>query len=213
MEIISKQAEEYAAAFSSKEDELLAEIAEYTNQFNQQHAGMLSGHVQGKILETISCLLRPQKILEVGTFMGYSALCMAKGLQHNGELHTIELREKDAAIAQGYFSKSLHNNKIILHVGDAHSIIPTLKSEWDLIFLDADKLSYIDYYELTLPTLKKNGLLIADNVLFHGEVLKEEITEKNAKAIHAFNTHVANDERVQQVILTVRDGLSLVRKL
>ena len=111
MEIINKQAEEYAASFSSKEDELLAEIAEYTNQFNSQQAGMLSGHVQGKILETISCLIKPQKILEVGTFIGYSALCMAKGLKPGGELHTIELRESDAAIARGYFSKSLHNNK------------------------------------------------------------------------------------------------------
>ena len=213
MEIVNKQAEEYAARFSSTEDELLAEIADYTNQFNLQQAGMLSGHVQGKILETVSWLLQPQKILEIGTFMGYSALCLAKGLRPGGELHTIELRESDAAIARGYFSKSLHNNKIILHIGDAHSIIPTLKSEWDLIFLDADKVSYIDYYELTLPALKKNGLLIADNVLFHGEVLKEEITEKNAKAIDAFNRHVANDERVQQVILTVRDGLSFIRKL
>ncbi len=213
MEIINKEAEEYAAGFSSKEDELLAEIVNYTNQFNPQQAGMLSGNVQGKILETISCLLRPQKILEVGTFMGYSALCMVKGLQPGGELHTIELKEHDAAIARGYFTKSLHNNKIILHIGEAHKIIPTLKSEWDLIFIDADKVSYIDYYELTLPTLKKNGLLIADNVLFHGEVLKKDITDKNAKAIDEFNRHVANDEKVQQVILTVRDGLSLIRKL
>ena len=212
MEIINKQAEQYAAAFSSKEDELLKEIADYTNQFHSQ-AGMLSGHVQGKFLETLSCLIKPKQMLEIGTFTGYSALCMVKGLQPGGELHTIELREKDAAIAQGYFSKSLHINKIILHIGDAHSIIPKLESEWDLIFLDADKVSYIDYYELTLPTLKKNGLLIADNVLFHGEVLKEDITGKNAKAIDAFNKHVANDERVQQVMLTVRDGVSLIRKL
>jgi len=212
MEIINKEVEEYAARFSSKEDELLMEIAGYTNQFHPQ-AGMLSGHVQGKILETISCLLKPQKILEIGTFLGYSALCMAKGLQAVGELHTIELRDEDAAIARGYFSKSLNFNKINLHVGDAHDIIPTLKNEWDMIFIDADKVSYIDYYELTLPALKKGGLLIADNVLFHGEVLDENITGKNAKAIHTFNRHIANDERVQQVILTVRDGLSLIRKL
>jgi predicted O-methyltransferase YrrM len=213
MDVINKQAEEYVAAFSSKEDALLAEITKYTNQHNPQHAGMLSGHVQGKILETLSCLLSPKRILEVGTFMGYSALCMAKGLQHDGELHTIELREQDAVIAQRFFSKSLHNKKIILHTGDAHSIIPSLKMEWDLIFLDADKVSYINYYELSLPALKKNGLLIADNVLFHGEVLEKEITAKNAKAIDDFNRHVANDERVHQVILTVRDGLSLIRKL
>jgi predicted O-methyltransferase YrrM len=213
MEILNKLAEEYAVAFSSKEDTLLTEIADYTNQHNSQQAGMLSGHVQGKILEMISCLLKPKRILEIGTFMGYSALCLAKGLEPDGELHTIELREEDAGIARGFFSKSLHINKIILHPGDAHKIIPDLQKEWDLVFIDADKVSYIDYYELTLPALKKNGLLIADNVLFHGEVLEKEITNKNAIAIDAFNHHVANDERVQQVILTVRDGLSLIRKV
>lgn len=213
MEIVNNQAEQYAKRYSSDEDALLAEIASYTNEHKSEQAGMLSGHVQGKILEMISCVLSPKKILEIGTFTGYSALCLAKGLQEGGELHTIELRDEDAATAQSYFSKSLHSNKIILHVGDAHKIIPDLKHKWDLIFLDADKVSYIDYYELTLPTLKKNGLLIADNVLFHGRVLEKEITNKNAKAIDDFNRHVANDERVQQVILTVRDGVSLIRKL
>ena len=114
MEILNKLAEEYAVAFSSKEDTLLTEISDYTNQHNSQQAGMLSGHVQGKILEMISCLLKPKRILEIGTFMGYSALCLAKGLEPDGELHTIELREEDGAIARGFFSKSLHINKIIL---------------------------------------------------------------------------------------------------
>jgi predicted O-methyltransferase YrrM len=145
--------------------------------------------------------------------MGYSALCLAKGLKPEGELHTIELKDEDANAAQGFFSKSFNNNKIVLHRGDAHKIIPTLKNEWDIVFIDADKVSYIDYYELTLPALKKNGLVIADNVLFHGEVLKNNITDKNAVAIHEFNQHVASDNRVQQVLLTVRDGLSLIRKL
>ena len=211
-ELINTAAEKYADSFSSPEENLLTEIAHNTNQFHPQ-AHMLSGHVQGKFLEMLSCLIKPQRILEIGTFTGYSALCMATGLQPEGELHTIELREQDAATAQDYFSKSLHNNKIFLHTGDAHEIIPTLKMEWDMIFLDADKVSYIDYYELTLPALKKNGLLIADNVFFHGKVLENNITDKNATAIHAFNQHIANDKRVQQVLLTVRDGLSLIRKL
>ena len=212
MEIINKQAEEYVASFTSKEDELSEEIAQFTYQ-SHPHAEMLSGHVQGKVLEMLSCLIQPQNILEIGTFMGYSALCMAKGLQPGGELHTIELREEDAKTARGFFSKSLYLNKIFLHTGDAHDIIPTLKNEWDIIFLDADKVSYIDYYELTLPSLKQGGLLIADNVLFHGKVLGQNITDKNAKAIHAFNQHVANDKRTQQVLLTIRDGVSLIRKL
>lgn len=212
MDIINKQAGEYAANFSSKEDELLKEVSDYTNQFHP-HAHMLSGHVQGKLLETISCVIKPEKILEIGTFTGYSALCLAKGLQPNGKLHTIELRDDDAETARGFFSKSLQVNKIVLHVGNATDIIPTLKEEWDMIFIDADKTGYIDYYELTLPQLKKNGLIIADNVLFHGEVLEENITGKNAKAIHAFNQHVANDSRVEQVMVTLRDGLLLIRKL
>ena len=211
MELINKKAEEYAQNFSSKEDALLEEIAAYTNQ--RPHAQMLSGHVQGKILETISCLLQPKRILEIGTFMGYSALCLAKGLQQDGGLHTIELREEDANTAKKFFSKSLHNKKIVLHVGNATDIIPTLHEQWDIVFIDADKVGYIEYYELTLPQLQQNGLIIADNVLFHGEVLEENIKGKNAIAINAFNAHVADDERVEQVMLTVRDGLMLVRKL
>ncbi len=211
MEIINKTAEEYAEKFSSYEDELLAGIASYTNQ--HPHAQMLSGHVQGKILEMISCMVKPKRILEIGTFTGYSALCLAKGLKQDGILYTIELREEDAQTAQAFFSKSFHNNKIILLTGNALNIIPTLHETWDIVFIDADKIGYIDYYELTLPRVKKNGLIIADNVLFHGEVLEENIKGKNAKAIHAFNQHVANDKRVEQVMLTVRDGLFLIRKL
>ena len=211
MELINNTVEQYAENFSSKEDELLAEVASFTNK--HPHAQMLSGQVQGKILEIISCLLKPKRILEIGTFTGYSALCLAKGLQQEGKLHTIELREDDAASARNFFSKSLQKNKIVLHVANALELIPTLNEEWDIVFIDADKVSYIDYYELTLPKLKPNGLIIADNVLFHGEVLEQNLKGKNAKAIHAFNEHVANDKRVEQVMLTVRDGLLLIRKL
>ncbi len=212
MEIINKKAELYAQKFSSKEDKLLAEIASYTN-INHSHAQMLSGHVQGKILETLSCLLQPKRILEIGTFTGYSALCLTKGLQTNGYLHTIELRDADADVAQQYFKKSFYNDKIILHRGDALDIIKRIDEEWDIVFIDADKVSYIDYYKLTLPKLKSNGLIIADNALFHGEVLEDIVNGKNAKAIDAFNKYVAADESVEQVMLTVRDGLTLIRKL
>ncbi len=212
MEIINEKAEKYVTSFTSEEDAQLKEIAEFTNQ-THAHAHLLSGHVQGKFLELLSFLIQPKNILEIGTFTGYSTLCMAKGLQEDGEIHTIELRDEDAQTAQSFFSKSLYINKIFLHTGDAHVIIPALNKRWDMIFLDADKVSYIDYYELTLPSLKQGGLLIADNVLFHGKVLEQDITDKNAKAINAFNQHVANDKRTQQVLLTVRDGLSLIRKL
>jgi caffeoyl-CoA O-methyltransferase len=210
-DIVNNIAENYAKEFSSPLSKILQQIEEDTLQ-NHPHAQMLSGHVQGKVLEMISCMLQPNRILEIGTFTGFSALCLQKGLQPSGKLHTIELREQDAATAQKYFDNA-NVTTIELHVGDARQIIPALNEEWDLVFIDADKVSYIEYYELTLPKIKKGGFILADNVLFHGEVLHAEIKGKNAKAIQAFNLHVANDERVEQVLLTVRDGLLLIKKL
>lgn len=210
-ELINSKAENYAAGFTSSTDDLLKEIEDYTMQ-NHPQAIMLSGPVQGKLLEIISYMIQPKKILEVGTFMGYSALCLAKGLVQGGELHTLELGEEDAARAQNYFTKSSQNDQIILHRGDALKIIPELNETWDLVFIDADKVNYINYYELTLPSLRKGGFILADNVLFHGEVLEEKISGKNALAIHAFNEHVASDERVEQVMITVRDGLMCIVK-
>ncbi|MBI3882803.1 MAG: O-methyltransferase [Sphingobacteriales bacterium] len=212
MDIVNILAEHYAENFSSPGDTLQCTVVDKTFQ-NHPHAHMLSGHVQGKLLETISCLLQPKRILEIGTFTGFSALCLAKGLQPDGELHTLELRAEDAATALQYFDQSAAKDKIKLHIGDARQIIPTLKETWDIVFIDADKTGYIEYYELILPSVKTNGIIIADNVLFHGAVLEENISGKNAKAIHAFNEHVKNDIRTEQVLLTVRDGLLLIRKL
>ncbi len=210
-EIVNEKAIEYATRFSEPTDSLLQEIEKYTIE-SHPHANMLSGPLQGKFLEMMSAVIMPQNILEVGTFTGYSALCLAKGLVPKGELHTIELRAEDAAIAKGFFAKSSHSNQIILREGNALEIIPQLPQIWDLVFIDADKTNYINYYELTLPRLRKGGVILADNVLFHGEVLEENIKGKNAKAIQAFNEHVAKDERVQRLIITVRDGLMMIRK-
>jgi predicted O-methyltransferase YrrM len=174
---------------------------------------MLSGHIQGKFLSFISKIIAPKYILEIGTFTGYSALCLLKGLSGDGELHTIELRREDADTALKYFKAADNNNLITLHVGNAKEIIPGLPYEWDLVFIDADKTSYIDYYELVLPRLSKKGVIIADNVLFHGQVLDEPIRGKNALAIDEFNKHVTNDSRVEQVMLSVRDGLLLIKKI
>lgn len=212
MEIINPLAEAYIEKFSTTPNELLQNILIETNA-THPHAHMLSGAVQGQILQMISTIAKPLNVLEIGTFTGFSALCLVTGLQKNGMLHTIEIREEDAVIAQNNFDKSIHKNCIKLHVGNAKNIIPTLLFEWDLVFIDADKVSYIDYYELTLPNLKKDGFILADNVLFHGQVLESEITGKNAKAMHAFNAHVANDKRTEQVLLSVRDGISLIRKV
>ena len=210
-ELINPKAEQYAAKFTSLQDKLLSEIEDYTLK-HHPHAQMLSGRIQGIFLEMISCVKKPKRILEIGTFTGFSALCLAKGLDTNGIMHTIELNNTDADTAETYFKRSLYKNQIILHRGNAINIIPKLKETWDIVFIDADKTGYIDYYELTLPMLNPHGLILADNVLFHGEVLEEKITGKNAKAIHAFNNHVLADKRVDQVMVTMRDGIMLIRK-
>jgi len=211
MELVNSKAEQYAKTNTSALDELLSEIEVFTNT-HHPHAQMLSGHVQGKVLELFSCMIQPKRILEIGTFTGFSALCLAKGLQAEGQLHTIELREEDAETAKRYFIRSGVNEKISLHVGDALKLIPSITETWDLVFIDADKVNYIPYYELTLPAVKKGGWIIADNVLFHGDVLQDEVKGKNAKALSAFNDHVRNDDRVQQAMLTIRDGLLLIQK-
>ena len=210
-EIVNPRADDYATSFSEETDQLLKEIEDFTLN-HHFHSNMLSGPLQGKLLEMISRMVNPGRILEIGTFTGYSALCLVKGLKPDGFLHTIELREEDADTAGNYFAKSSQSEQIILHRGNALTIIPQLDEVFDLVFIDADKVNYINYYELTLPRLRKGGVILADNVLFHGEVLNEKLSGKNAISIHAFNEHVNRDERVQQVIITVRDGLMLIIK-
>jgi caffeoyl-CoA O-methyltransferase len=211
MQLVNEKAERYVEHYSSEQDALLQQIIDETNA-RHKHAHMLSGSTQGRLLEFISRMLKPSKILEIGTFTGFSALCLAKGLDEAGELHTIELRPEDAATAQGYFDRSPRKEQVFLHIGDAKTIIPSLHQNWDLVFIDADKTSYIEYYELTLQRLSPAGWIIVDNVLFHGEVLEQNISGKNALAIQAFNEHVKNDPRVDQVLLTVRDGLTIIKK-
>ena len=211
MQIIDPQAEAYASQFTSAEEALLQEIAAST-QAVHPHAHMLSGHVQGKFLEMISNLMQPRRILEIGTFTGYSALCLAKGLLNDGKLHTIELREQDATLARANFSRSNAAGKIILHEGNALDIIPQLRETWDLVFIDADKVNYINYYQLVFPMVRSGGVILADNVLFHGQVLEEPVTGKNAKAIQAFNEYIQQDGSVDKVLLTIRDGLLMIRK-
>ncbi len=211
MDLVHPLAENYAAKFTSPLDAMRKKVEQETLAQHDRSI-MLSGHVQGIALEMISRMIKPLNILEIGTFTGFSALCLAKGLQPGGVLHTIEIRDKDADICEQYFKEAEMQQQIKLYKGNALDIIPTLQYEWDLVFIDADKVSYIQYYELTLQRLKPGGFILADNVLFHGEVLEEKVTGKNAKAIAAFNELVANDSRVQQVVLTLRDGLMLIRK-
>jgi predicted O-methyltransferase YrrM len=212
MELINPLVESYAQAYSTPEDALLEEIADYTLK-NHPEAHMLSGHLQGKLLEMVSWMIRPRRILEIGTFTGYSALCLAKGLVEDGKLHTIELREKEAVKAREFFDQSENADKIILHTGSALDIIPQLAEEWDLVFIDADKPAYIKYFNLVLPQVRKNGFILADNIFFHGQVLDASVKGKSAKAIQAFNELIRERTDIEKVIVTIRDGLFLIRKL
>jgi predicted O-methyltransferase YrrM len=208
---IIDEATHYSDVFTTPADPLLQKILDETRASHPK-AHMLSGEVQGQFLSILSCIKSPLCILEIGTFTGYSALCLAKGLASNGILHTIESRLEDAQKASKYFEQSNYAHQIKLHIGDAKEIIPTLPLFFDLVFIDADKTGYIEYYEMVVPMLAKGGIIIADNVLFHGEVLADTISGKNAIAIHAFNEHVKNDPRTSQVMLTIRDGMLLIQK-
>ena len=212
MELINPVVQSYAEYFSSEEEELLQEINTWTLK-NHKEYQMLSGHLQGKVLETISWMIRPRRILEIGTFTGYSALCLAKGLTVDGQLHTIELRDDDAAVAKGFFERSSFSRQIILHTGNALSIIPELNETWDLVFIDADKPAYIEYFNLVLPKVRQNGFILADNIFFHGEALENNPKGKSAIGIRKFNEFIKEREDIEKVILTLRDGLFLVRKL
>jgi predicted O-methyltransferase YrrM len=212
MEIVHPQAQAYAEKYTSPEDELLHEVAQYTYQHHQQ-AQMLSGHLQGKFLEMVSCMMNPRRILEIGTFTGYSALCLAKGLTADGELHTIELREADGSRAKAYFGRSFFREQIILHIGNALEIVGEMDEQWDLVFIDADKENYLNYFHLVFPFVRVNGIILADNVLFHGQVLTDDVKGKNAKAIQAFNDEVLRRTDVEKVLLPMRDGLFVIRKL
>lgn len=211
MELVNPLAESYAAKYSSGETPLLRELAAWTRQ-NHPEQHMLSGTVQGRFLSLVSHMLRPARILEIGTFTGYSALCLAEGLAPEGLLHTIELREADATVARSFFDRADKGRQILLHTGNALDILPGLEETWDLVFIDADKPAYIDYFNLVFPRLRQNGFILADNVLFHGQVLQETIKGKSARGIQAFNDFIRTYPGIETTLLTIRDGLYLIRK-
>ena len=210
MHLVSAALENYVEQFSSKEDEVLSELTRETH-LKVQMPQMVSGHVQGLALEFIAQLIQPKRILEIGTFTGYSAICMAKGLTADGILHTIDVNEELQPMCARYFTKAGLADKIIHHIGDARQIIPTLNETFDLVFIDADKANYSTYYDLVFDKVRVGGYIIADNVLWSGKVAEEK-KDKDTLAIHSYNQKVANDSRVKSFILTLRDGLNIVRK-
>lgn len=209
--------EQYIRDSSSAEDELLRELDRETH-LRAIAPRMLSGHIQGKLLELIVRMLRPRRILEIGTFTGYSALCMAAGLDEEGELHTTEVDDELEPLAQSFFDRSPHGRKIRLHIGSALEIAPALGMEFDLVFIDGDKREYPDYYRMLMGDAEGNVLvhsgsvLIADNILWSGKVVQPAArNDRHTQALLDFNRMVAADPRVENVILPLRDGLNLIR--
>jgi caffeoyl-CoA O-methyltransferase len=205
MDLVDARAEAYAERLTSPHDELLAELSRET-QSELGSEAMLTGPVAGRLLELLVWVSRPQRVLEIGTFSGHSALAMAAALPDGGHIDACELDPKRAAFAQRYFDRSPHGVRISLHVGPALETIGRLDGEFDFVFIDADKDGYVDYYEAVLPRLTERGLIVADNTLSDGRVLD------GRPPIASFNEHVAADPRTLQVLLTVRDGLTLIRR-
>lgn len=211
MEFIDEKLAVYCELFTEKESELLKELNRET-QLKSNQPRMLSGHLQGRLLSFLSKLKRPEYILEIGTYTGYSALCLAEGLTENGKLITIDPNEETNYFAKRFFDKSAYKNNIELITGQAKAIIPSLPQTFDLVFIDADKKNYSLYYDLIIDKVNKGGLIIADNVLWSGKVLDKEM-DLDTQIIHEFNQKVNNDTWVENLLLPVRDGLMILRKI
>lgn len=211
--MILKELEKYIEQNSGSEDQILSELNRETH-LKVLNPRMLSGHLQGKFLEIISKIIFPEYILEIGTYTGYSAICLAKGLKENGKLITIDYNDELLTIQKKFIQKSALENKIDLLTGDALEIIPKLTIKFDLVFIDADKQLYIEFYKLIIDKVKPGGVILVDNVLWDKKVIdpKSE-NDLDTKAIKQFNQFIKNDSRVECIILPLRDGISLIRKL
>jgi len=211
--MFSKEIDEYVKSYSSPEDEILYNLQRET-YLKVLYPRMISGPVQGKFLEMVSAMIQPENVLEVGTFTGYSTICFARGLAKTGHIDTIEINPELHDFAHGYFQKAKVSNKITQHIGNALEIIPTLDKQWDLVFLDADKENYLNYYNLVFENVKKGGFILVDNVLWDGKVLNpEKYNDKETLGIVSFNNFIKNDIRVQNMLLPLRDGVMVLQKL
>lgn len=209
MYFISEKLDDYVVQHTENEPELLRELSRETFQKMLQPR-MLSGHFQGRILSFLSKLIRPKKILELGTFTGYSALCLAEGLDKDGELHTIDKNEELVSFQRRYFNRSIHGSKIHQHTGCALEIIKKLNYKFDLIFIDADKSNYVNYFNLLADKIKKGGVLISDNVLWSGKVIEPlENSDLSTKVLLEYNKLLKEDPRFETILLPIRDGLTL----
>jgi caffeoyl-CoA O-methyltransferase len=211
MEFIDARIQHYAEQFTTQETEVLQKLNRETHA-KVLMPRMLSGHLQGQFLSMLSNMIQPERILEIGTYTGYSAICLASGLKENGVLHTIDVNEELETMVRKYFSEAKVDNKIHFHIGNAMQIIPTLNETFDLVFIDADKENYSNYFDLVVNKVRKGGFILADNVLWSGKVLDEK-KDKDTAAIHAYNQKINTDERVQNVLVPIRDGIMIARKI
>ena len=211
MDIIARDIQQYLEKYTSAENALLKKINRETH-LQVLRSRMLSGQLQGRMLSMISCMIRPRLILEIGTYTGYSALCLAEGLAENGKLITIDIDEELQDRVNGYFVEANLQDRIDYRIGDARMVIPKLEGKFDLVFIDADKENYSHYFDLVIDRVNLNGFILADNVLWSGKVLDAK-PDKDTKAILDFNEKVQRDSRVQNVLLPIRDGMMLMRKV
>lgn len=213
MEFIDEDLQQYAEEHTSPESELLRKVNRQTH-LSVMKPRMLSGHLQGRLLAMFSQMIQPKQVLEIGTYTGYSALCLAEGLQADGTLHTIDINEELEDRVRGYFEEAGLTQSIKYYIGNALHIIPTIDATFDLVFIDADKINNAAYYDLVFDTVRPGGYIIADNVLWSGKVLEKyrKKLDEDTAALLAFNKKVHDDTRVENILLPVRDGLLIARK-
>ncbi len=210
MNFLPEEIEKYAEDFTSPESDVLKELNRETHS-KIYMPQMLSGHLQGATLKMFSKMIQPKRILEIGTFTGYSTICLAEGLTEDGIIHTIDINAELEPMARKYFSKSGMENKIQYHIGKAMNIIPSLNEVFDLVFIDADKENYSNYYDLIFDKVRSGGIIIADNVLWSGKVLQEKV-DKDTHALKEYCKKVLSDSRAECLLLPIRDGLMIARK-
>ena len=212
MQILPEKLDDYVVKHSQEEPKLLKELSRET-YLKIMQPRMLSGHYQGRVLSLLSKLIKPKNILEIGTYTGYSALCLAEGLKKSGELHTIDINEELFDFQRKYFDRSDFGNQIHQHLGNALEIVPSLNITFDLVFIDAEKENYIDFFNIIINKLNSGGVLLSDNVLWSGKVLDQTSqTDEATKSLVAYNKLLNEDERIESIILPIRDGLTISRK-
>ncbi|MEP1095175.1 MAG: O-methyltransferase [Cyclobacteriaceae bacterium] len=212
MEFLPEDLQTYVEDHTESESDLLQQINRETH-LHVLKPRMLSGHLQGRVLSLISHMIRPKNVLEIGTYTGYAALCLAEGMAEEGRLITVDNNEELSVRTQAYFSASKYANQIEMQVGNASDLIPSLDLNWDLVFIDADKENYGHYFDLVIDQTNSGGFIIADNVLWSGKIIDESKSDKDTQALRTFNQKVHTDDRVQNVLFPIRDGLMILRKL